>query len=62
VCRADVAPNARVTTERLLLDIRQALADQDQVDPDTMKPLRRAAPGDLRTRAASRAVASCQYN
>jgi hypothetical protein len=45
VCRADVAPNARVTTERLLLDIRQALADKDQVDPETMKPLRRARPG-----------------
>jgi hypothetical protein len=42
VCRADVAPNARVTTERLLLDIRQAFADQDQVDPETMKPLGRA--------------------
>jgi hypothetical protein len=36
MCRADVEPNAREATKRLLLDIRQALADQDHVDPETI--------------------------
>jgi hypothetical protein len=37
VCRADVHPHAREVTERLLLDMRQALADQEHVDPETIR-------------------------
>jgi hypothetical protein len=36
-CRADVAPDAREATERLLLDMRQALADHEHVDPSSIR-------------------------
>jgi hypothetical protein len=37
MCRADVAPDAREATERLLLDMRQALADHEHVDPSSIR-------------------------
>jgi hypothetical protein len=37
MCRADVPVQAREATERLLLDMRQALADHEHVDPETIR-------------------------
>ena len=37
MCRADVGPQAQEATARLLLDMRQALADQEHVDPETIR-------------------------
>jgi hypothetical protein len=53
MCRADVEPQARAATAKLLLDIAQPLADETKVDVSSVRigPVDFGSPDDHRTTA-----------